>query len=108
MLGLTQRQLAAELGVVVESIVHWEKGKTQPPIARIPALVAFLGYDPFPAPETLAEQLLAKRRAMGWSIQQAAEKLGVDPATWSKWERGQAILIPTHRAAVVRLCGARE
>jgi transcriptional regulator with XRE-family HTH domain len=40
---------------------------------------------------------------MGWSIQEAARALGVDPASWGKWERGQTILYRQHRAPVARL-----
>jgi transcriptional regulator with XRE-family HTH domain len=40
---------------------------------------ALLGYDPFPEPGSVSERLLAKRRAMGWSIREAAAELGVDP-----------------------------
>ena len=90
-LKLTQKEAAVELGVNSWTILNWEKSHTEPPIATIPAIVRFLGYDPFPEPKTLPEHLLAKRRTMGWSTEQAARKIGVDPGSWSKWERGQAI-----------------
>ena len=69
----------------------------------IPGIMQFLGYDPFPEPKTLRQYLLAKRQAMGWSIKQAAEVVGVDPSTWRNWERGQAILYHQYRALVARL-----
>jgi len=53
----------------------------------IPAIIEFLGYDPFPDPAELCDRLAALRRAKGWTIQQAAEQLGVDEGTWSRWER---------------------
>ncbi len=62
-----------------------------------------LGYDPFSHPENLSQHLLAKRREMGWSIKEAARALGVDPGTWSKWERGQTILYRQHRELVARI-----
>jgi transcriptional regulator with XRE-family HTH domain len=37
---------------------------------------------------------------MGWSIEQAAEVIGVDPGSWSKWERGQTVLYRQHRIQV--------
>ncbi len=104
-LGLTQKEVASELGVVPWTILNWEKGRTAPPIASIPAIVQFLGYNPVPQPETLPQRLLAKRRAMGWSIKEAAKAVGVDPCTWGNWERGQTILYRQHRALIARLLG---
>ena len=100
---LTQKEVADQLGVVSWTILNWEKGHTQPPIASIPAILRFLGYDPFPQPKSLPQQLLAKRRVMGWSIKEAARALGVDPASWGNWERGLTILYRQHRALVARL-----
>jgi transcriptional regulator with XRE-family HTH domain len=102
-LNLTQKEVADQLGVNPWTILNWEKGHTEPPMASIPAIARFLGYDPFPQPETLSQHLLAKRRAMGWSIKEAARELGVDPASWGNWERGQMILYRQHRTLVARL-----
>jgi Helix-turn-helix domain len=85
------------------TVLNWEKGHTDPPIESMPAILTFLGYDPFPAPETLPKRLLGKRRAMGWSIRQAARHLGVDPGAWSDWEQGGVILYRRHRNLVARL-----
>ena len=105
-LKLTQKEVAVELGVNPWTILNWEKGHTKPPIAVIPAITEFLGYDPFPQPKNLPQHLLAKRRAMGWSIKQAARALGVDPASWGNWERGQAVLYRQHRTLVAGLLHA--
>ena len=52
-----------------------EKGQTQPPVERIPAVLGFLGYDPFPEPKSIPDQLLlAKPRTLGWSIREAAQR----------------------------------
>ena len=102
-MGLIQKEVAELLGVNPWTVLNWENGRTTPPIASIPAIFRFLGYDPFPEPKTHPEHLLAKRRAMGWSIQQAAELIGVDPGSWSKWERGQMILYRQHRIRVAQL-----
>lgn len=58
-------------------------------------ILSFLGYNPFPAPKNLSERLLAIRRVNGWTIKEAAGRLGVDEGTWSKWERTG--WIPWHR-----------
>ena len=107
-LGLTQGQGAKQLGINSWTVQNWEKGHTEPPIESMPAIVRFLGYDPFPEPKTLPERLLAKRRAMGWSIRTAAQMLGVDPGTWGDWERGKVILYRKHRDLVAQLVGLPE
>ena len=107
-LKLTQKNLAKQLGVSPWTVRNWEKGHTEPPIASMPALLRFLGYDPSPEPRTLSERLLAKRRTMGWSIREAARKLGVDPGTWSDWEQGTVIVYRTYRVLVARLLGLAE
>ena len=87
-LRLTQKQAAERLGVNPWTVLDWEKDHTEPPIESMPAIIRFLDYDPFREPKSLAERLLAKRRAMGWSIKDAARQLGVDEGTWGAWERG--------------------
>jgi transcriptional regulator with XRE-family HTH domain len=86
-LGLTQKEVAKQLGHCWTAVLNWEKGKRQPGIASIPAIIAFLDADPFPQPTSLSEQLVAVRRRMGWSIKQAADRLRVDPGTWGRWEK---------------------
>jgi hypothetical protein len=56
-------------------------------VESIPAIIGFLGYDPFPEAASLSDQLAAVRRANGWTIKQAAEQLGVDECTWARWEK---------------------
>jgi transcriptional regulator with XRE-family HTH domain len=85
---LTQKQAAKLLGVGLYTVLNWEKNRTTTPVQAIPAIFRFLGYDPFPQPRNLPERLLAKRREMGWTIQEAARELGVDEGTWGAWERG--------------------
>ncbi len=100
-----QKEAAEQLGIDTWTILHWEKGHTEPPIVSIPAILQFLGHDPFLPPKTLPQHLLAKRRVMGWSIKDAAEAVGVDPGTWGNWERGQTILCRQHRTLLARLLG---
>ena len=52
---LTQKEVADQLGVVPWTVLNWEKGRTQPLIKFIPAIVGFLGYDPFPQPTILSK-----------------------------------------------------
>ena len=104
-MGLIQKEAAELLGVNPWTVRNWEKGHTNPPIASIPAILRFLGYNPFPEPKTLPQELLAKRRMMGWSIKEAASVVGVDPGTWTKWEGGKTILYRQHRSRIAQLLG---
>lgn len=104
-LGLSQRQAANRLGINNWTILNWEKDHTKPPIESMPGILQFLGYDPFPEPQSLPERLLRKRRQMGWSIREAALRLGVDPSTWQAWEQGQIVLFQKHRILVAQLLG---
>lgn len=79
------------MGVRGEAILKWEKGRYEPPISLMPAVIQFLGYDPYPKPAGYPERLLAKRREAGWTIGQAAERLDVNAQTWGLWERGLTV-----------------
>lgn len=104
-LRLTQKKAAEWLGVSAWTVLNWEKDHTEPQIESIPVIIRFLDYHPFPEPKTISEHLLAKRRAMGWSIQDAARQLGVDEWTWGDWEQGGMILYRNHRLLVARFLG---
>jgi transcriptional regulator with XRE-family HTH domain len=95
--GLSQREAGTVIGVSAFTVLNWEKGKNEPRFKDIPAILQFLGYDPFPKPITLDVHLLAIRRHKGWSITKAAKRIGLDPATWAGWEAGKAICHEQHR-----------
>ena len=100
-LSITQEETAERLGVNAWTVHNWEVGQTRPAIQFIPALVAFLGYDPEPADQgTLAGRLVAKRRELGLSQREAARLIGVDPATWAGWERGERVKQERQRGKV--------
>jgi transcriptional regulator with XRE-family HTH domain len=92
-----QREVSERLRVSVNTVLNWETGKTEPLVEFMPAIIPFLGYDPFPEPTTLSERMLAKRRLMGWSIKEAAQRLGVDDGTWGEWEKTGAIAWSRYR-----------
>jgi transcriptional regulator with XRE-family HTH domain len=85
-LSLFQRDIAKRLGVKVWTYLLWEQDRARPTVRYYPVIFDFLGYDPFPVPATLGERLASKRRELGLSISQAAEQLGVDEGTFSRWE----------------------
>lgn len=86
-----------------EAITKWENGHCEPPIQFMPAVIGFLGYDPHPDGAGYAARLKAKRRAMGWTIKQAARVLDINEATWGMWERGATTPSVSLQAAVERL-----
>lgn len=104
-LGLLQNEVGEMLGVTSFTVLNWEKGKTEVPVKSMPDLFRFLGYDPFPKPSSIPEHMIAKRRAMGWSIKKAARCLGVDDGTWGAWERGETILLREHRTRIASFLG---
>jgi ribosome-binding protein aMBF1 (putative translation factor) len=55
----------------------------------MPAIIAFLGYDPLPRSTTLAKRLVQHRRCRGWSQRRLAAELDIDPTTLARWERGE-------------------
>lgn len=93
-LSLRQRDIADRLGVTPYTILNWEKNRTCPGFREMPAVLRFLGYDPFPAAQTLDERLLRYRWTHGLSQRKMAELLHLDPCTLSKLERSR----PTYRS----------
>jgi transcriptional regulator with XRE-family HTH domain len=94
--GLLQREVAELIGVTKETVANWEKGHTQPTVHDLPAVTRFLGFDPSASPDSrLGARMLAYRRQHGLSIKEAAKRAGVDPDSWSTWERTGTI--PTRR-----------
>ena len=77
------------MGVNAWTYILWEQDRSTPSIRYYPSISAFHGYDPFPAPRTVAEQIATKRRRLGLSFREAADLLGVDEGTVSRWESGE-------------------
>jgi len=88
-LGLTQAEAARELGCDAKTLMWWERNERPPYVSAYPAIVAFLGYQPWEEPATLADALIALRRCRGLEIRKAAALIGVDDGTWARWERGE-------------------
>lgn len=88
-LGLLQREAGERMGVTKETVANWEKDKTKPVPSQFKPLIAFLGYDPTPAPTSLAERFQAKRRSLGLTVEQAAQYLGWDEGSTRRYLRGE-------------------
>lgn len=103
-MGLYQKDVASLIGVDLITVLNWEKSTTRPTIRHIHQVIQFLGYDPEPQSKgTIAEMLRAWRRERGLTQKNAARTLGIDPCTWSDWERGGTIMRLAHRQIVASL-----
>ena len=87
-LGLRQKDVAPRLGISHKTLVDWERDQATPEVAYYPAIVTFLGSEPWAKPGTFGEKLRAERYRRGWSIAHVAARLGVDEGTFGGWERG--------------------
>lgn len=88
-LGLYQKDVTALLGVNQSTLIGWEKGRNEPAIQFWPRVIKFLGYDPHNEPETLGDQLLAARRRLGVTQEEAAKLASVDEESLRLWELGK-------------------
>jgi transcriptional regulator with XRE-family HTH domain len=86
--GLRQIDAAREIGIGNFTLLNWERRGVQPEVHFYPAIIAFLGYEPWPTPETMGERLLATRRRRGLTVRQAADVMGIDQGTLTGWEAG--------------------
>ena len=88
-LKLLQKDVASQIGVDTTSVFNWEANTSQPDLRFVPAVIGFLGYNPLPPADTLGEKLVRHRTVLGMSQKEAARRLGVDPSTLARWERGE-------------------
>jgi transcriptional regulator with XRE-family HTH domain len=89
-IGLLQKQVAAQVGVDTTTVFNWESNATSPQIHVLPQVIRFLGYNPLPAPESLAGRLVLTRKLlMGLTQQEMAKRLRIDPTTLGRIERGE-------------------
>ncbi len=107
-MGITMREVAVTLGVATDTLRGWEHDAHEPCFRQFPAMFEFLGYDPFPAPKRLREQLRRIRMRHGWRQDDLAEALGVDRCTVTGWESGRHRPIPRLLTAIRRMLHARS
>lgn len=88
-LKLLQRQVAEQLSVDKTSIHNWETNRSKPGVQYMPAIMRFLAYNPLPPSNGWADRLVQGRVAMGLTQKQSAARIGVDPCTLARWERGE-------------------
>lgn len=90
-LGHRRVDAARIIGTSWKSLMWWERNERKPLERSWPAIIAYLGREPWQEPRTLGEHLLAERRRRGLSIGGAAAAMGVDDTTFWWWERGQRV-----------------
>jgi transcriptional regulator with XRE-family HTH domain len=87
--GLEQKAAAQAIGCDPGTLLNWEKGRVAPDVRFWPPILAFLGYDPRPEPESFGGRLRAAREAEGLSEEALARRLRLDPGTLAAWEGDQ-------------------
>ncbi len=90
-LGMFQKEVAGRLQVDEATICNWETNRTSPQLRFIPRIIAFFGYCPYcPQSEQLGKRIISHRSTLGPSQLDLALRLGIDPSTLGRWERGQS------------------
>lgn len=80
---------AVVVGVDPKTWIWWERDERAPYVHQYPAIIQYLGYEPWPETVSLGEKLLAQRRRHGLSIKRSAEIAGVDEGTFRRWQSGE-------------------
>lgn len=103
MQGLTQKEAATLLNVSPETVLHWERGSTEPAPGDYPQLVAFAGEGILPEGSDLAARLVRHRLLAGLSRKAAAKAWGIDEETLTGWEAGKVVTQARHRRLLERV-----
>ena len=86
-LGLVQKDLAERFGTSEDSVSNWEKSERTPSFQFAPAIINFLGYNPFPfETHTLGGRIKYYRLLNGINSRELAKRLKVDKSTLFAWE----------------------
>jgi site-specific DNA recombinase len=88
-LKLLQKDVAKRIGVNVKCLNAWEANTSTPEVRFMAKVIEFLGYNPLPPANGLAEELVRQRTTLGLTQRDAAARMGVDPTTLARWERGE-------------------
>ncbi|RBY85901.1 helix-turn-helix transcriptional regulator [Blastococcus sp. TF02A-26] len=115
--GLTHGDLARRLGVARTTVRNWELGRRPQPL-QLAALARLFGWDDLTARAVAGEDrvrtertsggrhaspLCRARLAAGLTMTQVANRVGVTPASVSRWENGCRRPSPEHRPALARV-----
>lgn len=107
-LHLLQTDVARQLGVHVETYKNWERGVDAPMIRYHPKIIEFLGYDPVPEPESVADRVIMARRQLGLTQEALAKALLVDPVTVYRWEKALSVPAAEHVENLDKLLNKKQ
>jgi DNA-binding transcriptional regulator YiaG len=93
-MNLFQREVALLFGVSEDCVTYWENGRAQPFIKYYPAIISFLGFNPFlttepNTPTSLGGRIKRYRCEHGLSHKKLGKLLGVHASTVGSWEKGE-------------------
>jgi DNA-binding XRE family transcriptional regulator len=97
---IRQKDVAVILGIGHFTYMTWEKDQKTPFPRYYPHIIEWLGYDPFPKPETDGQELRQARLRRGMTAQQAADEVGVDQGTWLRFENDRALMSEIRRKII--------
>lgn len=103
--GQTQRQAAAQMGLLREVYARWEPDETVPPVGFWKRSIGFLGYYPMPPGGRTADLVLMVRRVEGLRQYALGRRLGVTTKSVRLWENGLAEPDPGQRKRLLELAG---
>ena len=81
-----QRDVAKLIGVRIETVLNWEKHKTEPAVQHYPKIITFLGYCPYQVATTFGQKLKRYRMYQGYSLKVFAKQVHADETTVAGWE----------------------
>lgn len=92
-LSLFQKDVAKIFGISEDALRFWENGLAIPNIRYAPAIILFLGYNPYPQKETetLGGKIRQYRLLNGLSYNRMGDMFGVDASTVSAWEKNKCL-----------------
>ena len=86
-----QKDVAKILNVTEDTITYWENERSQPMVHCYPAIINFLGYNPFEVEvNRFGDTVKNYRIKHGLSHKKLGKKLGVDASTVGAWENGKS------------------
>jgi len=80
--GLTQTQLAEQLGIAQQTLAHYEMGRLRIAVALLPPLVKLLGVS---IEELMGEQIPPAKRGPAPKLQQQIERIQQLPRTQQRF-----------------------
>jgi len=108
-LKLSQAAVSRVIGVSEDTITYWENGRTVPLISAVPAVIKFLGYNPYEIDtSTVGGKVKQYRLMKGLSLKNFAKLVHVDPSTVKAWEENEFTPISENYRKLTNCLGALE